>query len=511
MDISDEDKERLARQLQLNGFVAGGLFTPMTDSTDMDTGMEEEALVHSGPGRAIDTVNVPVPLRILFIDIGQGNATLVIGPGNESILIDCGSVTEDAIADELVINATKAINGYLEKENHLDYLIISHPDKDHVNKVEKVLRGFSIGKVLCGGRNVSNYSGSGKGDLAGFLKEIDIKLVDCLINEGALYSEAPNLPADQRLVQTRTPGFDVFIVCANAPVASGSTISTFLELNSAKPGTEANCSSVVVCIRYKDPTYDGGTYDQVLVCADATFSTEYQILAKSGWAGHLQSFLLSGGHHGSADSFSPRFLREVNASFVHFSANMHGRFRHPTWEVVQRILTHCPNVKTTTCELHEIVIGCTMADKPSSHSSNLMEAPTLIMSLLETMDKDKKNGATVLAEYVKSHTVTPFSPVWLQDVSVEIVEYVAHGRNPRIIFRNQLPSTYHGKVLDTMLEEQRLRAGLTFTDARDSVVYWDSNPTHFGLISSLLGANTGVHWELSLHGDGHTAPDITKY
>jgi competence protein ComEC len=74
----------------------------------------------------------------------------------------------------------------------------------------------------------------------------------------------------------------------------------------------------------------------VLICGDATFSTEYAMLA-SDWGKHLKSDALEGGHHGSADSFSDEFLQRVNPSWIHFSADNRGTFRHPTWETVDRV------------------------------------------------------------------------------------------------------------------------------------------------------------------------------
>ena len=70
---------------------------------------------------------IPHNLEIYFIDIGQGDSTLVITPQNKTILIDGGgSQTYDVGKNTLI--------PYLldRKVKKLDYIIISHFDEDHV-------------------------------------------------------------------------------------------------------------------------------------------------------------------------------------------------------------------------------------------------------------------------------------------------------------------------------------------------------------------------------------------
>ncbi len=497
---------------------------------------------------ALDTVVLPKPVRILLLDIGQGNATLIMGPRDESILVDCGSVTDGAITDELVANATEVINRFLPKKrkNHLDYLLISHPDKDHVNKVSQVLAGFKIDFVVCGGLNKSEYNQQGKKDFGEFLATIGKSVESSMINQKGMYSEAPDSSPSKRKIVTRTDGFDIFIVAANAPKLTGAKIKVALGMpNSPEPGTPANCSSVVLCVRATDPSTKQTA--QALVCADATFSTEYAIL-NSAWKDHLPSYLLSGGHHGSADSFSPAFLKAVNPSLVHFSANMHANFRHPTWEVVSRIMTNCPTMMANTeCGPHDIVIGCAREDRPDTYQQSKINTPPVIDAILDLMDKYKCRGSTAVAVYalqLKSAEVDQI-PAWLREVRIDAeamksnFDFSKPETDGNTGVLEMTPVFYYGHTLDEIHAERAERPTLTFElemteeaikerskkknkkkknddlpEPTDDSKYWDSSTIDMGLISSLQGANTGVNWELTLFGgvrSGNSPHGITRF
>ena len=64
----------------------------------------------------------PDQMEVHFIDVGQGDATLVTC-GGHAMLIDAGDDTRGT-----------AIQNYLQKQKitRLDYLILTHPDADHI-------------------------------------------------------------------------------------------------------------------------------------------------------------------------------------------------------------------------------------------------------------------------------------------------------------------------------------------------------------------------------------------
>lgn len=72
-------------------------------------------------------INISSDLRIYFIDVGQGDSTLIVTPCNKKILIDGGG-------SQFYDTGKNVLLPYLlnRKINKLDMIIISHFDQDHV-------------------------------------------------------------------------------------------------------------------------------------------------------------------------------------------------------------------------------------------------------------------------------------------------------------------------------------------------------------------------------------------
>lgn len=77
-------------------------------------------------------------IRVTFFDVGKGDAVL-IETENHCMLIDSG-----------YDDTAGVILGYLEREDidRLDYMLITHFDKDHVGGADRVLEAVEVGEVL---------------------------------------------------------------------------------------------------------------------------------------------------------------------------------------------------------------------------------------------------------------------------------------------------------------------------------------------------------------------------
>ena len=71
-------------------------------------------------------------LRIYFIDVGQGAATLIISPSGRSLLIDAGKREAGAVVAALMTRVGVKVP---------DYVLISHWHDDHFGGIEQVLAG----------------------------------------------------------------------------------------------------------------------------------------------------------------------------------------------------------------------------------------------------------------------------------------------------------------------------------------------------------------------------------
>lgn len=82
-------------------------------------------------------VSISAETRFFFIDVGQGDALLVLTPENISVLIDTGPD----------ISVLSGLGKYLPGR-HIDYLILSHPDLDHVGGLTDLLRSYTVGTFI---------------------------------------------------------------------------------------------------------------------------------------------------------------------------------------------------------------------------------------------------------------------------------------------------------------------------------------------------------------------------
>ena len=78
---------------------------------------------------------IPHDLEIYFIDVGQGDSTLILTPKDKTILIDGGGATNYDVGANTLIPYLLA-----RKVKKLDYVIISHFDQDHVRRDFKCLK-----------------------------------------------------------------------------------------------------------------------------------------------------------------------------------------------------------------------------------------------------------------------------------------------------------------------------------------------------------------------------------
>jgi competence protein ComEC len=89
------------------------------------------------------------PLGVTFIDVEGGQATLIVTPSRESILIDAGyQGFDDRDADRIVAEAKRA------GVSRIDYMVVTHYHRDHVGGVPALAARVPIGTFVDHGPTV---------------------------------------------------------------------------------------------------------------------------------------------------------------------------------------------------------------------------------------------------------------------------------------------------------------------------------------------------------------------
>ncbi|HTW31408.1 MAG TPA: MBL fold metallo-hydrolase [Candidatus Sulfotelmatobacter sp.] len=90
-------------------------------------------------------------MQIYFIDVEGGQATLIVSPSGQSLLIDTGwPGYEGRDADRIVAAAHQA------GIKQIDYLLITHYHRDHVGGVPQLVDGIKVGTFLDHGPNLED-------------------------------------------------------------------------------------------------------------------------------------------------------------------------------------------------------------------------------------------------------------------------------------------------------------------------------------------------------------------
>lgn len=114
-------------------------------------------------------------LHVYFIDVGQGDSTLIIGPQGTSVLLDGGASNSSRANIEAAMDAAIAAG---LTDNKLDYTVVSHFHTDHLGAIELVAQTYAGGLIAAYDRGGSysstafneynNYFGSSRKNAQSF-------------------------------------------------------------------------------------------------------------------------------------------------------------------------------------------------------------------------------------------------------------------------------------------------------------------------------------------------------
>lgn len=211
-------------------------------------------------------------LEVHFIDVGQGDATL-IKQGDHAMLIDAGDNDKGT-----------ALQSYLQHQGveHLDYAVGTHPDSDHIGGLDVVLYKFSWDQVIMP-------------DL-----EKDTKTYQDVL----------------RVIQDK--GTEITYPKAGAVYSLGSAEFTVIAPVKEDYGDNWNDYSVGISLQFGK--------NRFVFTGDAEEDAEQDMLAQGI---DLSADVLKAAHHGSDTANTMEFLEEVNPRAVVISCGEGNSYGHP--------------------------------------------------------------------------------------------------------------------------------------------------------------------------------------
>jgi competence protein ComEC len=220
-------------------------------------------------------------LQIYFVDVEGGQATLVVSPSGESLLIDTGwPGHEGRDADRILAAAHQA------RLKQIDYVLITHYHRDHVGGVPQLVDGIKVGTFVDHGPNLEDSQVT-RADYAAYEKAI-------AGHAHVLVKPGWGLPIKGIQVQVISAAGEHI----SEPLPGAGQANSFCAGEPAAPVDDTeNARSVGVMITY-------GQF-RFLDLGDLTKKKELEIACPNNLLGRVDLFLVT--HHG-ADLSNPKAL-----------------------------------------------------------------------------------------------------------------------------------------------------------------------------------------------------------
>ncbi len=224
--------------------------------------------------------------RIVFLDVGQGDGTIIKTDNGTNIVIDVGSSSNDSLGEYV------AYPGLLvETIGRVDYWIISHLDKDHISGLEYILQS-----------------------------ELELGIVIDNLVVGYNYME---LEESNLIDKAKEKGINIIYMREGDYLTDGSFVMKAIHPSAQFESDDKNQMSLV--LTYKSDNFSA------LFTGDIGEEAILNILEKGGLE---EVDILKVPHHGSRYSLSMRFLERINPDIAVISCGRKNSYGHPHKEVL---------------------------------------------------------------------------------------------------------------------------------------------------------------------------------
>lgn len=279
-------------------------------------------------------------LKIVYMDVGQGDGVLLRTSGHGGILIDGGSSSNKRVGEYVMVPVLKYYG-----VSEIEYAFVSHGDADHVSGLEYLLNEEQSGV------HVVNLVLPEYGDQDALQ---ELKSEATANNVNIIYMKpGDNITYNHQHAET------INIEClypdeeAGQSVLDTNNLSMILKTTITWDVREADIENL-------NKSSDSDASLSLLFVGDAGIAAEKRLIELYGKnslgeiSDSIACDILKVGHHGSRNSSGSDFLKRVSAMYGIISCGKDNRYGHPHAETLERL--KMADTKYMTTKEHGAII-----------------------------------------------------------------------------------------------------------------------------------------------------------
>ena len=265
-------------------------------------------------------------LSVNFIDVGTGDCIYINLPDGKNMLIDTG---ED-VGDNL--NKIKSVlSAY--SVNQIDYLVLSHPNSDHVNNAKEIIDSYKIDRAFI--PKITTPQGYEE------FKSI----------ENALRKECALVEYSMPFLNLSGKDYKIYFL---SPCGKEYIDEYYLEFNASKfpTMTQENDLSPIIFLEYLGVKFlftgDAGVGQESRLMY-YYYSGIYEVVFKEFSLRNVD--VLKVAHHGSDSSTSTSFAELIRPSLAIFTVGADNAYSLPSSDVINRVKAFSPECEILRTDL----------------------------------------------------------------------------------------------------------------------------------------------------------------